>query len=88
MSLFSFIMVTPCVQPGSGGGELRQDTIGFKKMSKLTANGKALHEFINVMHIAKAKLAVVQRKNADPASPVARVPVVKLSTARKLVRAS
>ena len=42
-------------------------SIGFKKITKLTAEEQAEHESINVVRIAKAKSAAGQRKVAAPA---------------------
>ena len=66
-------------------GGLRQGSIGYKKNGELTADEKCEHEFINSVHVAKAKLAVVQRKIAASASCVARV-VARLSNAPKVAR--
>ena len=39
-----------------------QGSIGFKKISELTADEKCENELINAVRMVKAKLAVVQRK--------------------------
>ena len=78
-------MVKSCLSPRSSGDGLVQGSIGFKKISELTADEKAEYDLMNVVRIAKAKLAAVQRKNSAPAAPV-RVPVARLSAEAKLAR--
>ena len=74
-------MVVSCARLGSSGRGLWQGSIGFKKISELTADKKAEHELINIVRIAKAKIAAVRRKIAPLAYPVARVLVARVLVA-------
>ena len=42
-----------------------QGSIGFKKISELTTDGKCENELVNAMRSAKSELAVVQRKISE-----------------------
>ena len=77
------------VSPGSSGGGLKQSNIGLKKISELTTNVKYEHELNNNVHIAKAKLVLVQRKSQmlEPSSLLVARQYIDARVARKRANA-
>ena len=65
-------------------GGLKQSSVSYKKSSEFTADEKYEHALMNAMRVAKARLAVVQRNIAEPASSV----VARLDVVEKVARES